>query len=274
MRILAVDDERYALESLTDELKKAFIDAEIYAEKDALEAERCAAETAEAGKVIDYAFLDIQLRGMNGLELAWRIKRIQPQAQIFFCTAYNRARSGNNGEGQKGYLLKPVKAIDIQNAIAEKYGEGENALTEKKNADVSECRIRVQTFGTFELFIDGKKMTFDRKKAKELLAYLVDCCGAYVTYEKLAEILWNNRPYDRKMKRITTATISSLRNSLKTEGITDILLKSGKKLAIDIKKISCDAYDFSAWRMDAVNSFYGEYMTGYSWAEFIVNKFI
>ena len=135
------------------------------------------------------------------------------------------------------------------------------------------CDIRVQTFGNFEVFADGKPVIFEREKSKELLAYLVDRHGAAVTTEQIAALLWEDIPYDRKLKNRVTATIAALKSSLKAAGIEDILIKTWNHLSLDIAKIKCDAYDYEKWDAVAVNSFHGEYMLNYSWAEFTTGRY-
>ena len=76
------------------------------------------------------------------------------------------------------------------------------------------------------------------------------------------------------MKNRTTTTVTSLKNSLKVAGAEDILIKTWNHLALDITKIKCDAYDYEKWDAVAVNSFHGEYMTNYSWAEFTTGKYV
>lgn len=115
-------------------------------------------------------------------------------------------------------------------------------------------RVRVQTFGHFEVFVNGKPLTFERKKAKELLAYLVDRHGASVTTEHMAAVLYEDENYDHKLKSRVTSASSSLQSTLKGAGVADILVKSWGHLAIDPEKIKCDAYDFEKWDMSAVNT--------------------
>ena len=38
---------------------------------------------------LDYAFLDVKLRGMTGVELAKRLREEKPKVKIIFCTAYS-----------------------------------------------------------------------------------------------------------------------------------------------------------------------------------------
>ena len=46
------------------------------------------------------------------------------------------------------------------------------------NAQRDRPRLRVQTFGNFEVFYDGKPVHFRRRRTKELFAYLIDRRGA------------------------------------------------------------------------------------------------
>ena len=89
MYILALDDEQYALDSLVEELKLVFPKAEIQEETKASSAISRAKELADRGVELSYAFLDIQMRGMNGLEIARQLKVLHPGVILFFCTAYS-----------------------------------------------------------------------------------------------------------------------------------------------------------------------------------------
>lgn len=261
MYILAVDDEMYALETLACELKSVFPEATIREEMKASSAIAWAEALAEEHKQLSYAFLDIQMRGTDGLEVARKLKRLHPGVMLFFCTAHSKYAIDAFGLYAKGYLLKPVQAKDIESVL--------NEMVEgwRQNMESDSYRLRIQTFGNFAVFVKDTPVSFAREKAKELLAYLVDCHGSPVTTEQIAMTLWENEVYDRKLKNKTTTTISSLRSTLREIGMEEILLKTWNHLALDISKIQCDAYDFEKGDMYAVNSFRGEYMVNYSWAE-------
>lgn len=262
MYILALDDERYALESLAQELELVFPYAEIREETKASLAIAWAKSLADEGEKLSYAFLDIQMRGMNGLEIARQLKVLHPGVILFFCTAYSEYAFEAFGLYAKGYLLKPVLAKDIEHVLDEMVTDWRlagNALPHS---------IRIQTFGSFGVFLNDSILTFEREKAKELLAYLVDRHGSPVTTEQIAMVLWEDEPYDRKLKNKTTTIISSLRSTLREYGVEDILIKTWNNLALDVSKVKCDAYDFEKGDLVAINSFRGEYMANYSWAEF------
>ena len=267
MYILALDDERYALASLAEKLKLVFPDAFLQKETQASSALFWAESLAQQGEELSYAFLDIQLRGMNGIEVARNLKALHPKVVLFFCTAYSEYAFDAFGLCAKGYLLKPILAKDIERVLDEMVDDW------RASPNPLPKNVRVQTFGNFGVFVDDTLLSFEREKAKELLAYLVDRHGAPVTTAQIATVLWE-APYDRKLKNKTTAIISSLRNTLRSAGIESLLIKSWNNLALDVSQIKCDAYDFEKGDLLAINSFRGEYMVNYSWAEFTTGHYV
>ena len=268
MIILAVDDERIMLKELTTELRQVFPDAEIQGFQDSLKAEQWAMELAQEGKKIDYAFLDIQMREMSGLELAKRLKMMHPGTNLIFCTAYTEYAFEAVGMYAKGYLMKPVSAEDIVRTLDEMVYDWRKSVSDDKQD------FYIKTFGHFEVFANGQPLVFEREKSKELLAYLIYRYGSSVTTEQIAVVLWEDRPYDRTLKNYVSTILGSLRNTLRKVGKEDILIKTRNHLSVDPEKFKCDAYEYEKGNMVAINSFHGEYMTNYSWAEFKTGSYI
>lgn len=268
MNILAVDDNPLVLRGMEQELKIVFPREAVRTELNAFNALEWAEKLAADGRQLDYAFLDIQLQEMNGLELARQLKKVHPKVMLFFCTGYSEHAIDAFGMCAKGYLLKPVSADQIRHVLDEMVPNW------KETANPLPVDVRVQTFGYFEVFVSGKPLAFEREKSKELLAYLVDRHGASVTTEQIAAVLWEDRAYDLKLRNIISTVSSSLQKTLKTAGVGDILIKRRGHLAVDTKKFKCDAYDFEKWDITAVNAFHGEYMAGYSWAEFTAGEYV
>lgn len=267
MYILALDDERHALKSIAQQLEQVFPDADIQEETKASSAIAWAKALAENGKNVSYAFLDIQMRGINGLEVARQLKIMHPRVILFFCTAYSEYAIDAFGLYAKGYLLKPVQAKDIENVL------DEMVTNWRLDSSVQPHNIRIQTFGYFSIYVNECMLNFEREKAKELLAYLVDRHGTSVTTKQIASVLWEDEPYDRKLKNKVTTIISSLRSTLREVGVENILIKTWNNLALDVNKVKCDAYDFEKGDLVAINSFRGEYMANYSWAEFTTGHY-
>ena len=265
MIILAIDDEKLALANLVAELKKVFVGQKIYDFLSSFNALSFIEEIKNKNENIDYIFMDIKMPTINGLEMAKIVKNMFPKTKIFFCTAYSEYSLEAWNMKVKGYILKPISAQKIEEVLQEMVGNWKE--------ESAENLIKVKTFGDFEVFLNGKPIEFERSKAKELLAYLVDRKGAAVTTERIASILFEDRNYDRTLKNMTTTIISSLRKTLKKYGIENIIVKSWNQIAIDVDKIKCDAYDFEKYDLVAINSYEGDYMYGYSWAEFSIPKY-
>lgn len=65
----------------------------------------------------DVAFLDIEMPGMSGIELAKKLKDIKPYLNIIFVTAYTDYALEVHSLYVSGYLLKPIKKEDVVTAL-------------------------------------------------------------------------------------------------------------------------------------------------------------
>lgn len=253
MNIIVVDDEQIALKNMNEKL--AYISG---IEKVTLFDEPKLALEYLKRHLVDIAFIDIEMYSMNGLEFACLAKEILPNINIIFITGYSEYALDAFSMHASGYLLKPATIEGIQKEI-------ENlrfpvVLKHKSH-------IFIHTFGNFEVFVDEKPLTFTRTKSKELLAYLVDRKGASVTIAEIAAVLWEDKEYNRSLQNQTQTVISHLMKTIKDAKIEYIVIKKWNSLALDITKFDCDYYNMLRWDMIAVNTYAGEYMTNYSWAE-------
>ena len=125
----------------------------------------------------------------------------------------------------------------------------------------------MQTFGGFEFFVNGRRIVFKRKKAKELLAYLVVRRGASVSIRDAHSILFEDKPYDKGYFHVI---LSELKQIMKEADVEDLLIKSYNSIAVDSDKIDCDYYRFLNGDAHAINSYHGDFLPDYAWAEFSI----
>lgn len=107
MNLLIADDENLELKVLEKTVKKHFVDElEIFASSNGRKASQICDEVKP-----DIALLDIEMPGMNGIELAKYIKEKYAECIIIFITAYDRFEYAIEAIHIKAfdYLLKPWK---------------------------------------------------------------------------------------------------------------------------------------------------------------------
>ena len=221
---------------------------------------RSALQTASEHK-IDVAFLDIHMPEMSGVELARELKRLHSQINIVFATGFSEYMKEGIDLRMSGYIMKPVTPEAVKTEL-----ENLRNPIEWQN----EKRIKILTFGNFDVFVDGAPLKFERKQAKEILAYLVDKRGTSATYPELAAMLWEDEEYDRTKQKNLQVYIASLVKTLHSVEIKDLILKNRQGILLNTKIVDCDYYRFLEGDVRAINSFTGQYMSSYSWAEFTV----
>ena len=205
----------------------------------------------------DLALLDINMPKMDGITLAARIKQMHPKTAILFLTAYREYAFDAYSVRPAGYLLKPVPLEKL--AAEVRYVCGET----KPSAP---GHIQIKTFSNFDVYVDGRPVSFKLAKSKELLAYLVDKQGAGVSRAELFAAIWEDRLYDRKQQKQLDVYIRSLRETLQEYGISKIMEMEKGILRVKPDTFVCDAYLFYSGDSDAINAYRGEYMSAYSWA--------
>lgn len=248
MNIIAVDDEELALESLLDAIRQAAPEAEVrgfaYPE-DALafaDSHPCAV-----------AFLDIEMAELNGVALAEQLKARNPDVNIIFATGFTQYRGVAFDLHASGYLTKPITAEKVRRELAEL----RRPLPEGK-------RIRVQTFGNFEVYLDGEPMSFKYSKTKELFAYLVDRKGALCANGEIIAALF---PDDENHDAYLRSLRKDLMDTLDGVGCGAVLARQRGRLGIFPEQIDCDFYDWCSGQRKGT-LYRGEYMAQYSWGEF------
>jgi two-component system, LytTR family, response regulator LytT len=114
--MLIVEDEQHSREELEYQLTQLEPNAKIETAENAQNAwERL--ESCDAEEPFDVIFLDIQMPGMNGLELAARISRLQQPPRIVFATANpQHAITAFDLEGID-YLLKPYRTARLAQTL-------------------------------------------------------------------------------------------------------------------------------------------------------------
>lgn len=153
MNLLIADDENLELKVLEKTVKKHFVDElEIFASSNGRKASQICDEVKP-----DIALLDIEMPGMNGIELAKYIKEKYAECIIIFITAYDRFDYAIEAMHIKAfdYLLKPWK---------------EERLCELINTSIENVRSMQKTDSIVHSQKDIIKDYIDRNYKKDISA--------------------------------------------------------------------------------------------------------
>jgi two-component SAPR family response regulator len=253
MNILAIDDNVLALEDLVSAVKETCPHDDVHGFSLPSELLDFAKET-----VCDIAFLDIEMWGMNGIELARKLKEIHDKTNIVFITGYSKYALDSYTVKASDYIMKPVSKEAVNKAL-----ENLRSPVQIK----SDKRVRVQTFGNFEIFVDESPVLFTRSKTKELFAYLISRKGALCANNEIAAVIWENKADSPALQSHFRHLVADLIKTFKALNVRDIIIKEWKQLAVAPDKLSCDFYEMLNGSAKAVNAYAGEFMSQYSWAE-------
>ena len=247
MKIIAVDDEKIALQGLLSAIEQAAPDAEIHGFRYTGEA----IEYMEKDPC-DVAFLDIEMKGMNGVEVAEKLKAIHPDVNIIFATGFGAYRDAAFDLHASGYLIKPI----TEEAVKREMDNLRRPIATPK-------RLQIRTFGNFEVLYNNTPLRFKYQKTKEMLAYLVDRKGAMCSTGELMAVLFDDDDHNAYYQRLR----SDLRTVFAELGCESLIIQQKGLLGLAVDKIDCDYYDYLNGKTPLEKLYHGEYMAQYSFAE-------
>jgi len=141
LRVLVIDDERPALDELSFLLLEDERVADVLTCDSATEALRMLRE-----QEVDCVFLDIQMPGLTGLELAQVLSRFRTPPPVVFVTAHEGHAVEAFDLQAVDYVLKPVRADRLAEAVRRVVHGGDRAATADQGVQIPVERAGVTRF--------------------------------------------------------------------------------------------------------------------------------
>lgn len=248
MKIIALDDEKIALQGLILSIQKVAPDAKVYGFRSASEA-----IAHMKSDPCDIAFLDIEMKGTGGVAVAKMLKEINPDINIIFATGFGSYRDEAFDLHASGYLIKPITA----EAVKRELDNLRRPVREPK-------KLRVVAFGNFQVLYGEEHIKFKYQKTMELLAYLIDRRGSMCNSSEIMSVLFEDDNHQKYYNQLRL----DLLNTLKSLGCESVIVQARGMLGIAVSEIECDYYDYLNGEADLAKLYHGEYMAQYSFAEF------
>ena len=245
MKVIAVDDEISSLQIFLKEIVSL----------DELE---CKFFKDDEKRILDYvrhndvtaSFIDINMPGINGLELAKKLIDIHKEMKVVFVTGINLNEKDLPSEMKPnvlGFIYKPYSFTDVKryvDLISNSYS----------------C-MEVKMFNSFDCFIAGKVVRFSCAKSKELFALLLAYNGKTLEMNDAISQLWPDTPLDNA-KRLYRDAVWRLRKTLNEYNFNCVDF-SRAQLRIIKSRIHCDYWDFLK---AGEGNYNGTFCKSYEWS--------
>jgi len=251
MRIYIVDDEQLAINMLKYNITAVAPDAEIMTFTSVYEYLHQVDINAP-----DVVFMDIEMPGIKGVELAKLTSEKGSNINIIFVTGYSEYMRDAFDLFASGYILKP----STKDKIKEQLDHLRYPVEKKK-------RVEVKCFGNFDVLIDGQPVKFKYNKTKELLAYLVDRNGSDCTTREIMSAIFEDEDKISYYDNLRVDLIIAF----KLKGLGDIIRQKKGVLGIEKSLINCDYFNYLNGNKGL---FHGEYMTQYSFGEVTLQNLV
>ena len=252
MNIIGVDDKKVIVTMLEKKLKSIDPDGEHRFYTDPY------AAIDDLDKPVEVAFLDVEMPGMDGIELAKRITERYPLCNIIFLTGYPEYAPTAFDIHASGYIVKPFSQKKLEDALAHR---------RYRMPELPDKPVRVQCFGTFEVFVNGEPVKFARQKSKELFAFLVDRRGAMSDMDMLIGNIEPEAAADKSEKSKMRVYLSDLTATFEKLGTGGVIVKNTGAVGVNVNMLDCDYYRYLNNDPFAVSQYIGEYMSQYDFAK-------
>lgn len=252
MDVICVDSDEESLQNMLSICRDhpAVTDAEGFTDA------RSSMERLERRRA-DFALLSAELANESGVDLAVEIRKKYPSLTIVVLAKDKGRAFEAYAARPQNYLLKPLDGMRLD-------GEINYYLISRSDRT---NHIEARTFGVFTLMVDGSAVRFKRGKAKELLALLVDRRGNMISRREAFLQMWEDREYDARGQNYFNVIFDSMRKTLKENGINEMIEIKYGMMRVRPETFDCDLYRYLKGDSEAMASFRGEYLYGYSWAE-------
>ena len=182
--IIAIDDDATILKLVKAVLGKLY-------EIKTFSAPDKALESLKTGLSPDLIICDISMPEMSGFEVHEAVRDISSvrSTPFVYLTALDSRENIRQGmrQGADDYLTKPFTPDELRSAIAMRL-ERAQALKDEEDDDV----LEISSLGGLGISAGGIRITWEAKKAVELLLYLLDIKKAVSLKQLHADLWWED----------------------------------------------------------------------------------
>ncbi|WP_042478055.1 response regulator [Bacillus ndiopicus] len=181
-------------------------------------------------ETIDIIFLDIEMRDVNGLQIAKKLLSNQPDLQIIFVTAHSEFAVEAFEVQVADYLLKPVHEKRLIKALSKV-----QANISDENIKKGEIGLYAHVLGSGYLRnVDGELVKWRTRKTRELFFYLWIHQKKPLSRPIILDMLWEDTDVE-KASNLLNVSMYQLRKLFKENGLPDAVQSINNHYQLNIE---------------------------------------
>ena len=231
LRAVIIDDERPALDELSYLLKNNSVEV-----IGSFQNTKGALDFIVTEKP-DLVFLDIEMRGINGIDFGVELQSSTEKTAVIFVTAYPEYALEAFRAYPLDYIVKPVEEERLMRTLCH-IRETSKRRAEGRNGDL--C---IRCFGKYEIISGDAKVKLPTKKTRELLAFLLCSEGTLICRDDVVRLVFGNSDSGKDANNLRVS-LFRIRNALREAGIGNDQFLIREDLSLILADGVCDIVDF------------------------------
>lgn len=171
-----IDDVKQYMKAYESEKKSQFTISEYHSGEELLE------EIGGKGLVQDILFLDVDMPGKKGIDVAKEIRERYQNAVICFITSYENYAYQAYETYALGYLLKPVEYVKLRDML----NRCVTMVQYQKNAEEAKKHLIEVKTSNSTVFLDTDEILYVEKRKNQCVFHLED--GELLSYMTLKQV--------------------------------------------------------------------------------------
>lgn len=188
-------------------------------------------------------FVDIDMPGINGLELAKAVNERNTNSHIVFITAYEQyALEAFNVEALD-YVMKPISKERFEKTINRILLRNSSESAKTKNQGEKKKFI-IKTFGKFEARCENETpLKWHSRKTKEIFAFLIHNEGREVSKDEILETVFPDTEIEKGITNIHNC-IYYIRKALRENGVDESRISIDGSYLLRLRDVEIDSSMF------------------------------
>lgn len=230
MRTIIIDDEQLALEHF-ERLISEFSKIEVIGSyQNSLAALQAISEYRP-----DIVFIDIEMPGLTGIQIAKEISKELPDTHIVFVTAFHEYAVEAFEVNAVDYLVKPIRKERLEKTL-ERIEQIDGTIA-RQNINSN----RICCFGELTFYIDQSHHipVWRTRRSEELFHYLLHHRKQYISRDKLLEEFWPDTDVENAQAQLYS-TIYQTRKTLEALDIKIEIINRNQRYRLELHDIEID----------------------------------